>query len=334
MSIIRVDNLTKVFDRPIRSDGLKGAISDLFKRQYEQKIAVNGLSFEIEKGEMVGYLGPNGAGKSTSIKMLVGILVPTSGTVQVGGIEPHSNRTKNAKRIGVVFGQRSQLWWDIPVSETLQMMKYMYKIPEQQFKKNIELFTDILGIQEFMNVAVRQLSLGQRMRADLCASLMHNPEILYLDEPTIGLDVVVKEKIRQFLHEINRTQRTTILLTTHDMADIEKLCSRVIIINHGKKVYDGMLDRLRNEYGSGEVLSVSLEGTISFEREIRAIGAERVEWDEEKHEATIYYNRQTVSSATILQFLMNKDRIIDFEVRPNEIEDIIREIYSEKEMVV
>lgn len=328
MSIIKAEDLTKIFKRPVRNEGFKGMIKDLLHRKHEEKVAVSGLSFEIERGELVGFLGPNGAGKSTSIKMLVGILVPTKGSAIVNGLEPYHNRTENAKRIGVVFGQRSQLWWDIPVSETLNLMKYMYRIPDDIFKHNMEMFMDLLGIGEFMNVAVRQLSLGQRMRADLCASLLHNPEVVFLDEPTIGLDVVVKKRIREFLLELNRTKKTTILLTTHDITDIEKLCQRVIIINHGTKIYDGDLQRLRNEYSTGEVMKLRVEGVFNLEKELLALGVQDVEAGEEH--ITIHYDRRHVTSATILSHVLNKVKIIDFDVLPCETEEIIRGIYAEK----
>lgn len=329
MALICVNNLTKEFRRPIRSEGLKGAIKDMFYRKYEKIKAVEGLSFEIDKGEVVGYLGPNGAGKSTSIKMLVGILTPTSGTVKVNGLEPYLNRTENAKRIGVVFGQRSQLWWDIPVSETLTLMKHMYRIPDKIFKRNMELVTDILGVNEFMHVAVRQLSLGQRMRADLCAALMHNPEILFLDEPTIGLDVLVKNKIREFLIEINRTFQTTILLTTHDIKDIEKLCSRVIIINHGKKLYDGDLSTLRSEHSTGEALSVRVEGDFTIGEELIRLGVKRVDVCSNQ-QILIQYEKHQISSAEILSYMIDKVKILDFDIKSDDTEDVIRSIYAKE----
>jgi ABC-2 type transport system ATP-binding protein len=327
MSVISVRNLTKTFKRPLRGEGFKGAVNDLFNRRYEIKTAVDDLSFEIGQGEIVGYLGPNGAGKSTSIKMLVGILVPTSGTVEVNGLVPYENRSENAKQIGVVFGQRSQLWWDIPVIETLQMMKYMYRIPDVVFRENMERFSDILDIGEFQHVAVRQLSLGQRMRADLCAALLHNPSTVYLDEPTIGLDVVVKKKIREFLQEINASMKTTILLTTHDMSDIEKLCSRVLIINHGKKIYDGGLDQLKSEYGSGETMTVETEVPWLSEAELYGLGIDEVEQTEEL-KLVIQYDKRKVSSTDILSYLMSQVKLVDFEVRPSDIEDVIRGIYG------
>jgi ABC-2 type transport system ATP-binding protein len=328
MSIIKVENLTKRFMRPVRELGFRGAVKDLFNRQFEQKVAVDNVSFEIERGEIVGYLGPNGAGKSTSIKMLVGILVPTSGTVEIDGIIPYKNRKENAKKIGVVFGQRSQLWWDIPVMETFQLMKHMYKIPEERFKKDIEMFTDVLGVDEFMNVAVRQLSLGQRMRADLCAALLHNPPIVYLDEPTIGLDVVVKKKIREFLLEVNKAYQTTILLTTHDMSDVEKLCSRVIIINSGKKIFDGHLDNLKADYGSGEAMTIHLEAEVEGLNALKMMGVKYYHYDTESGKIQLQYDKKMVNSASLLSWFMERTSIHEFEIKPCEVEDVIREIYS------
>jgi ABC-2 type transport system ATP-binding protein len=252
MAIIEVKDLEKVFKLQKRQEGFSGILKGLFNPQYEEKPAVNKVSFEIPRGEIVGYIGPNGAGKSTTIKMLVGILVPTSGEVLVNGIVPYKNRINNSKNIGVVFGQRTQLWWDIPVTDSLNIMKYLYKIPEDRFKQNLRFLIEILDMGSFINTPVRQLSLGQRMRADLCAALLHNPPILFLDEPTIGLDVVIKERIRKFINEINQQYKTTVILTTHDISDIEKLCSRVIVINKGKNVFDGKLEELRNSYGYEE----------------------------------------------------------------------------------
>ena len=245
MAIIEVKELSKVFKIKKREPGFVGALKGLFSNVYEEKKAVDNISFNIDEGEIVGYIGPNGAGKSTTIKILVGILTPTFGQVEVKGIIPYNNRQENARNIGVVFGQRTQLWWDIPVSETLDLLRHMYKVPLDVYKKNLELFTDILGIDKFIHTPVRQLSLGQRMRADICAALLHNPPIVYLDEPTIGLDVVVKENIRTFIKEINRQRKTTVLLTTHDVSDIEKLCSRVMVIDKGQIMYDGSLELLK-----------------------------------------------------------------------------------------
>lgn len=328
MSIIQVENLTKTFRRPIRGTGARGAIRDLFNRRYEEKAAVDRISFNVERGEIVGYLGPNGAGKSTSIKMLVGILVPTSGEVRIDGDIPYKNRKENAKKIGVVFGQRSQLWWDIPVSETFELMKYMYNIPAEDYKRNMELFTDVLGIQEFRHVAVRQLSLGQRMRADLCAALLHNPSIVYLDEPTIGLDVVVKKKIREFLLEVNALRRTTILLTTHDMSDVEKLCSRVIIINDGRKMFDGDLERLKSDYGAGETMILHVEREIGHDLELSGLGVTEYAYQPDSGSIQLRYDKRQAKPAFILVWFMERTVVRDFEIRPAEVEDVIRDLYQ------
>lgn len=327
MSLIRVDHLTKEFKRQTRTEGIGGAIKDLFNRKYTTKTAVDRISFEIEKGEVVGYIGPNGAGKSTTIKMLSGILVPSGGIVEVAGVVPHKNRKEYTRNIGVVFGQRTQLWWDIPVSESFRLMKYMYKISDEQYKTNMELFSDILDIQSFINTPVRQLSLGQRMRADLCAALLHNPDILYLDEPTIGLDVVVKESIREFIKQINKERRTTVILTTHDMSDIEKLCSRVIVIDQGKIMYDGGLNHLKRIYGSGETMVVESSDAIVPMNELYQLGIE--ECEVEGSTITIKYDKTAVNSTLILKWLMARITITDFVVHPAEIEQIIRKMYND-----
>ncbi len=326
MSIIMVESLTKHFKRQKRKKGFSGALESLFSRKYEIIKAVDSISFEIEKGEIIGYIGPNGAGKSTTIKMLVGILVPTSGSVEVNGLVPHENRIENARRMGVIFGQRTQLWWDIPVSESLNLMRYMYDIPEAQYRDNLKLFSRILGIDEFINAPVRQLSLGQKMRADLCMAFLHNPDILYLDEPTIGLDVVVKENVREFIRSINRDRGTSIILATHDMSDIEKLCPRVMVIDHGKIMYDGSLDKLRSKYGSEELLTVEAEGPISGVDDLRCFDILECETDGSK--LAVRYDRRKISSSTILKWLMDRNKIKDFVVQETEIEEVIRKMYK------
>ena len=304
MSLIKVENLIKEFKQQKREKGFRGLMNSLFNREYIIKTAVDNISFNVDKGEIVGYIGPNGAGKSTTIKMLVGILVPTSGRVIVNGLEPYKKRKENAKNIGVVFGQRTQLWWDIPVSESLNLMKYMYRIPERKFKINLDLFSEILEIHKFINLPVRQLSLGQRMRADLCAALLHSPDIIYLDEPTIGLDVVVKKAIREFIKEINKTLGTTVILTTHDMADIEKLCSRVIVIDHGNIIYDDNLDYLRNKFGNEEILSVEFDEIIDNNDLLSQKGISEVNYNENK--LIIKYDKKLINSSKVLGHLMSE----------------------------
>jgi ABC-2 type transport system ATP-binding protein len=224
MTIIEVNNVVKEYRTPKRQPGLFGAVRTLFTRQYDTKQAVAGISFTAAKGELLGYIGPNGAGKSTTIKLLTGILVPTSGEVKVAGLVPWQARQQNALNIGVVFGQRSQLWWDLPLIESFKLMGKMYRVERERYTRNLARFREILGLDEFMHTPVRQLSLGQRMRGDLAAAMLYNPGILYLDEPTIGLDVLAKERIRVFIEEINREEGTTVILTTHDLDDLERLC--------------------------------------------------------------------------------------------------------------
>ena len=231
--MIRVENLTKEFKINKKYPGFKGAIKSFFSTEHITKRAVDDISFEINDGEIVGYIGANGAGKSTTIKMMTGILTPTSGKVTVNGITPYENREKNAKNIGVVFGQKTQLWWDLPISETFSLLKDIYDISDNDFEERMNFFKKVLGLEEFFLNPVRTLSLGQRMRADLAAALIHNPQVIYLDEPTIGLDVVVKESVRKAIKEINKKYGTTIILTTHDLNDIEELCNRIIILNKG-----------------------------------------------------------------------------------------------------
>ena len=243
--MIRVENLTKEFKINKKYPGFKGAIKSFFSTEYITKRAVDDISFEINDGEIVGYIGANGAGKSTTIKMMTGILTPTNGIVTVNGIVPYENREKNAKNIGVVFGQKTQLWWDLPISETFSLLKDIYDISDNDFEERMNFLKKVLGLEEFFLNPVRTLSLGQRMRADLAAALIHNPKVIYLDEPTIGLDVVVKESVRKAIKEINKKYGTTIILTTHDLNDIEELCSRIIIIDKGKKIYDGEIEGVK-----------------------------------------------------------------------------------------
>lgn len=256
MPQIDVQNIIKDYRISYKKPGFLGSMTGLIKPKYKIKRAVNNISFSIEKGEMVGFIGPNGAGKSTTVKMLSGILHPTSGSIKVGGLIPFKNRKEHVKRIGVVFGQRTQLWWDLPITDTFELLKHVYKVPEKTFKQNIEKFYDLLGLGEFESQSVRQLSLGQRMRADIAAALLHDPEVIFFDEPTIGLDIVAKEKIREFIKQTNEEKGTTMLFTTHDMQDIEKTCNRMIIIDNGCKIYDGSINQIIKDYGKERTLAV------------------------------------------------------------------------------
>src|SRR5918999_3217828 len=250
-AIIEVQDVAKTFVVRKKAGWLK--------RVKHEVHAVAGLTFDVEQGEMVGYIGPNGAGKSTTIKMLTGILVPSSGTLRVAGADPAKERVKLARRIGVVFGQRTTLWWDLPLRDSFSLLRRIYKIPGERFRENLDKFVSLLQLGELLDVPVRQLSLGQRMRGDIAAALLHDPEVLYLDEPTIGLDVVSKANVREFLREVNTERGTTVLLTTHDLQDIEQLCSRVMVIDHGRMMYDGPLTGLHEIGDSERTLVVDLE---------------------------------------------------------------------------
>jgi ABC-2 type transport system ATP-binding protein len=254
--MIRVESLRKEFRVYRHHRGGWGALRNLLTRDYRIVHAVDGVSFGVARGELIGYLGPNGAGKSTTIKMLTGILVPTSGEVMVDGRVPWKERTEHVRHIGVVFGQRTNLWWDLPVIESLDLLRHIYRVPADRYQRNLRLFEEMLELGPFLYTPVRSLSLGQRMRSDLAAALLHDPPLLFLDEPTIGLDVVAKERIRQFIRSMNRERGTTVILTTHDLGDVEKMCERIIMIDHGHVVFDGALAALRDRFGGGRVLVV------------------------------------------------------------------------------
>ncbi|WP_394140533.1 ABC transporter ATP-binding protein [Cytobacillus oceanisediminis] len=324
MTMIEVEHLMKDFMVAKRETGLLGAMKSLVKREHIKKEAVKDISFSIEEGEMVGYIGPNGAGKSTTIKMLTGILVPSSGKVKVNGIVPYENRQKNAKNIGVVFGQRTQLWWDLPTIESFELLKEIYQVSNKRYKENMDTFTEILGLDEFLNTPVRQLSLGQRMRADIAASLLHDPPILFLDEPTIGLDVVAKEKMRTFIKEINNERKITVILTTHDMEDIEKLCERMILIDHGQKVYDGEMAVVKEKFGKNRILIVDLEESS---HRLKVTGGEV--FKEEASRFWIRFNRDAVSASELIAQITKTHNIKDLTVEEPEIESIISRIYQE-----
>ena len=257
--MIHVENLRKEFKKVNKEPGLKGSFKALFKPDYEIVTAVDGISFDVPKGEILGFIGPNGAGKSTVIKMLTGILTPTSGQCIINEQNPTQNRKKYVKEIGVVFGQRTQLWWDLPLRETYAVLKEIYEVEESEYKKRMDFLNEVLELDDFITSPVRTLSLGQRMRADIAASMLHNPKVLFLDEPTIGLDVVVKDNIRKAIEKINAEERTTVILTTHDLADIELLSKRIVMIDKGNKVFDGRIADLKSKYGQMRELVFILE---------------------------------------------------------------------------
>src|SRR5438445_3540910 len=259
MEMIKANGLSKTFRVARRRPGLLGAMRSVVDPEVRKVEAVHDLSLRVERGEMIGLVGPNGAGKSTTIKMLTGILVPSSGEMRVAGLNPMRQRRELAGRIGVVFGQRTQLWWDLPLIDSLRLLRHLYRVPEKRHTDNLARLRAMLDLDEFMDTPVRQLSLGQRMRGDLAAALLPDPELLYLDEPTIGLDVVAKARIREFLLTLNTEQGVTVLLTTHDMDDVETLCPRMVIIDHGRKLYDGTVANIRERFGGERVLVALLD---------------------------------------------------------------------------
>lgn len=300
-------------------------VKALFKPTYEVNDALSGVSLDVGRGEILGYIGPNGAGKSTTIKILCGILLPTAGDVQVMGKDPFKFREQNAKDIGVVFGQRSQLWWNIPAIESLELNKHVYRINEQRFRKNLEMFIELLDMDSFINTPVRYLSLGQKMRVDICASLLHDPEILFLDEPTIGLDIVAKECIRKFIKEVSTEKKVTVILTTHDLADIEKLCSRVVLIDKGILIYDNNIQLLKDKFSHEEVISFVTELPISVEN-ISIPGVNQVE-ELSDRKYKVLYNKQHTTPMNIIETINSHTRILDFTLQTTELESIISQIY-------
>ncbi|MFJ9707021.1 ATP-binding cassette domain-containing protein [Streptomyces sp. NPDC101234] len=307
---IEVDGVEKVFE--VRKK------TGFLKRERREVRAVDGLSFTVARGEMVGYIGPNGAGKSTTIKMLTGILTPSGGRLRVAGIDPSRERAKLAHRIGVVFGQRTTLWWDLPLIDSYRLMHRMYRIPDARYRENLDRLVELLSLETLLDVPVRQLSLGQRMRGDIVAALLHDPDVLYLDEPTIGLDVISKAKVRDFLRELNEEHGTTVLLTTHDLQDIEQLCSRVMVIDHGRLMYDGPLAGLHEAGESERTLVVDLE------RELPPIdmgGAARVVKVEGPRQWLAFPASE--SAAPLVARVAAEYPLVDLSVREPDIETVI-----------
>jgi ABC-2 type transport system ATP-binding protein len=323
--IIRVEKLCKHFTVAKRASGMIAALRNAVVRSTTLIRAVDDLTFEIQRGELVGYLGPNGAGKSTTIKMLTGLLVPTRGEIEINGFVPWRERSRYVATIGAVFGQRTTLWWDLPVIDSLNLLRHVYRIPEAQFQHNLGEFRRILELDEFITSPVRSLSLGQRMRADLCAAMLHDPDLLYLDEPTIGLDVVAKERIRDFIRHINRERGATILLTTHDLQDVEKLCDRVMIIDHGRLLFDGALADLLTRFGAKRELVVDM---AEHYPSLTIEGAELTEYDGLR--ATFQFDRATVTASDLIGRISAQYRIQDLSVREPEIENTIRRIYQDR----
>lgn len=326
MPLIDVVDLSKTFHVAIRRGGRFGALRSLFSRQYREVRAVDKVSFTVEAGEMVGYLGPNGAGKSTTLKMLTGILAPSGGAIVIEGRDPQRQRVEHVRRIGVVFGQRTQLWWDLPTIESFELLRHIYRIPLDRWKANMAMFEGLLDLGPFLDTPVRQLSLGQRMRADLAAALLHEPAILFLDEPTIGLDVVARERIRQFLDRINRERGITMILTTHDLGDIERLCPRVVLIDHGRVIYDGALEALRARFGRWRTLVLDLEPGCDVNGALPTPDAELIRRDGPR--IWLRFDRQATTAAALIAALAEHYPLRDLTIQEPEIEAIVRDIYE------
>ncbi len=320
--MIHVEELRKEFRVYRHHRGGLGALRNLVTREFRLVHAVDGISFRIGRGELVGYIGPNGAGKSTTLKILTGILVPTAGRVAVDGRTPWEQRTEHVRHLGAVFGQRTGLWWDLPVIESFDLLRHIYRVPAGRYRENLAAFDALLELGSFLNTPVRSLSLGQRMRADLAAALLHDPPLLVLDEPTIGLDVVAKERIRQFIRTLNRERGVTVILTTHDLGDVEKLCERVIMIDHGRLVFDGALADLRSRFGGGRVLVVDFEVAPAA---ISLPGCQLIR--QEANRAWLAVGREG-NMAEIVPALFRQYAVHDLAIQEPEIEEVVRQIYE------
>ena len=305
---IVMENLCKDFKVLNRHEGLKGSIRDLFSRDYKTISAVKDVSVTVKKGEIVGYLGPNGAGKSTTIKMMTGVLEPTSGTVLVNGLVPYKDRTKNCENIGVVFGQRSQLWWSLPLIESFKLLRDLYMVPQKDYDEMIELYRSLVDIEPVLHKTVRQMSLGQRTLSDILAAFLHNPGIVFLDEPTTGLDVSMKSKIRDLILGLNKEKKTTVILTTHDMGDVDALCKRIIIIDKGRKIYDNDIEHLKTYFGSYRTLRVRLDNKDTWE------------------ETIIDENKTNVMS--VISEYQKAHKVKDIQLQEISTEEVIKKLYE------
>ncbi len=328
-AIIEIKHVTKEFKVLNRREGLKGSIRDLFSRDYKTVRAVNDISMSIEQGEIIGYLGPNGAGKSTTIKMMTGVLEPTSGEILVGGNVPYHNRTKNAQEIGVVFGQRTQLWWALPLIESFKILKDIYQISDADYDEMLKLYQSLVDIEPLLHKPVRQMSLGQRTLSDILAAFLHNPKIVFLDEPTIGLDVSMKAKIRTLIHALNQQKHTTVILTTHDMGDVDALCQRIVIIDKGKMLYDNDISHLKQFFGSYRTLKIRIKGDL---KQYAAEIAEKlprcsVSADDEWISVLVDESQSTVMQ--VLSELQKDYKIRDMQLEEISTEEVIKKIYEE-----
>lgn len=323
--IIQFEHISKEFKISVREKGIRGALKNLFAPKHKIVQALSDVTFEIEQGDIVGYIGPNGAGKSTTIKIMSGILNPTSGSCQIDGYTPWKDRKAYVKNIGVVFGQRSQLWWDVPVIESFELLKDIYKIDEQTYQENLDLLTKTLNLSEILSRPLRQLSLGQKMKCELAGSLLHKPKILFLDEPTIGLDAVTKLAVRDFIKDINKKWGTTVILTTHDMSDIDALTNKIILIGRGKILYNGSFSAIKEKYGATKTIkvqfakaydSVSLDGyeVVSHDKNIAVL---------KNLDGTVFHAKDFISA-------ISKDyEIVDFSIESLSVDEILASLYKD-----
>ncbi|HEO8422113.1 ABC transporter ATP-binding protein [Niallia sp. FSL W8-0635] len=325
--MIKVEGINKSFKVAKRTTGLKAGLKALLHREHTIVHALNDVNFTIKPGEIVGYIGPNGAGKSTTIKVMSGILVPDSGSCEIMGYTPWKDRVEYVKNIGVVFGQRSQLWWDVPVIDSFALLKDIYHVPDTEYNETLSLLIETLELKDILHSPVRQLSLGQRMRCEIAASLIHNPQILFLDEPTIGLDAVSKIAVRNFIKKINKQKKVTVILTTHDMFDIEALCDRVILIGKGSLLYDGNLQELRSRFGSHRTITLDYK---SSNRPIQIPGTTTLSWTEER--AILSVDTTQISVSAVIMKLSHSLDLVDISVTSQPIEDIIVQLYKEYEI--
>jgi ABC-2 type transport system ATP-binding protein len=332
MQGIEAHNLTKVFRINQKDPGLGGALKALFTPRHIHKTAVDGVSFKIDPGEVVGYIGVNGAGKSTTIKLLTGILAPTGGSVEVLGRDPHRQRVQNAQDIGVVFGQRTQLWWDLALIESLNLVAKIYAVPPKRYRELLEQFSQTLDLGELLHIPIRNMSLGQKMRAELAATLIHEPQVVYLDEPTIGLDLIVKERIREFIRQQNREKGITVILTTHDLGDIEELCRRVIIIDAGKIIYDGPLATIKERFGKYRTLTFEMQRECLQAGRDYSIppGAELIQNGSSPGERMLVlrFDRTVTTASKVASALMNQVEVVDFSLAEPDLTSIIKQIYG------
>lgn len=328
-AIIQIKNVTKEFKVLNRREGLKGSLKDLFSRDYKIVRAVDNISMDIEQGEIVGYLGPNGAGKSTTIKMMTGVLEPTSGEILVGGNIPYENRAKNAQEIGVVFGQRSQLWWALPLIESFKLLKDIYQISDSDYESMMHLYRSLVDIESLLHKPVRQMSLGQRTLSDILAAFLHNPKIVFLDEPTIGLDVSMKSKIRILINALNKEKNTTVILTTHDMGDVDALCRRIVIIDKGRMLYNNDIEHLKGFFGSYRTLKIRMDGDLKQQAEViqKELPDFSVSADEEWISVLVDEEKSKVME--VLNQLQKSHEIRDMQLEEISTEDVIKKIYEE-----